>query len=371
MTDDDGTKSSPGSLTAQLRAAPFVPPTRDELSALLPEFEFMSLIGVGGMSVVYLVHRVADREALALKVMPALYEGQEEEAQRFVSEVETMSRLDHPHIVPVYEFGQTSAGHLYYLMEYVDGADLHRVIGAGIVNPGNAHGVIRQLCDAVQYAHDQGVAHRDIKPANILITKDGRVKVTDFGVAKDLIELADGDDGYGTPDYAAPERTIAGAAVDQRADVYSLGVVIHEMLTGETPRQAARRGGAKLPDSFTGVMSKCLMVDPARRYQSAREVSAALALAIEEEEAARRAERKARPAAVLKPVPLAKPVDLGRRRRPWLADIGWALACIAVASIIAWFEWQKRHPHPDGTLPSLKDGIQALIQSVHSRASTP
>lgn len=371
MADEHSTSTVSGSRTAQLSGAAFVPPSVEELGALLPEFEFISLIGVGGMSAVYLVRRVADGDALAIKVMSPPNEDHEDVARRFVEEAETMARLVHPHIVPVYEFGQTSGGHLFIVMEYVDGADLHRVIHAGGVNPGNAHGLIRQLCEAVQYAHDQGIAHRDIKPANILITKEGCLKVTDFGVAEDLIELAAGDDGYGTPDYTAPERTIVGAVVDHRSDVYSLGVVIHEMLTGETPRQAARHGGAKLPDSFTGVMSKCLMIDPARRYQSAREVGAALSLAIEEEREARRAEAAEKPPAVIKPVPLARPVDLGRRGRPWLADLGWALACVVVVSVIVFFEWQKRHPLPDGTLPTFKDAVHALIQSIHPSPQTP
>ncbi len=371
MADEQSPMDAPGSLTAQLSAASFVPPTRDELNALLPDYDFVALIGVGGMSVVYLARRLADDAQFAIKIMPPLYEDQEEDARRFEMEARTLAKLEHPHIVPVYDFGQTSEGHLYIVMEYVDGADLHRVIRAGNVNPGNAHALIAQLCDAVQHAHDQGVVHRDIKPANILITHDGRVKVTDFGVAKGLIELAEGDDGYGTPDYAAPERMIAGSLVDHRADVYSLGVVIHEMLTGETPRQAARRAGASLPDSFAGVMSKCLMVDPARRYQSAREVGTALSVAVEEEKEARRAARLTRPAAVIQPIPLAKPAKLGRQRRPWLAQIGWTLACLVVVSVIAWFEWQKRHPKPDGSLPSFAESVRAFIGAAPPSAHVP
>jgi len=362
MADDNATEQAPRTSPGLAAGAdlPFVPPSMEEVAALLPEYEFRSLIGVGGTGVVFLARQSAMDRLVAIKVQPPPYEDQAADAQRFIREAKTMTKLVHPHIVSVFDYGQTSGGHLYLVMEYVDGADLHRVIRAGKVNPGNAHGLINQLCEAVQYAHDQGVAHRDIKPANILITTDGLVKVADFGLAKDLTDLSAVDDGYGTPGYAAPERYVAGAVVDHRADIYSLGVVIHEMLTGETPQQAAKRGGAKLPDSFTGVMSKCLMVDPARRYQSAREVNSALAIAIAEEQASLREMKNIKPPAVIQPVPLRRPVDVRRCSRPWIAEIGWALACLAVILILGWFEWQRRHPNPDGTLPSISDAFRTL-----------
>lgn len=366
MADDAVTPPSPGSLTAQLSAASFVPPSKERLAEMLPDFEFQSVAGIGGMSVVYRVRRIVDDDVMAVKVMPPPYEGQEEDARRFVMEAKTMLALRHPNIVAVYDYGQTDDGHLWLLMEFVDGMDMHRTIRAGGIGAADAHSFVRQLCDAVQHAHACGVVHRDIKPANILISRDGRVKVTDFGVARPLAELARGDDGYGTPDYSAPERLVVGAAVDHRADIYSLGVVIHETLTGETPRQAARHGGARLPDSFTGVMSKCLMVDPARRYQTAREVGAALNLAIAEESAARRAAAARKSGAVLRPVPLAHPADLGRRRTPWLAEAGWALLCVGVIAAIAFSEWRKGHPHEDGGAPTFGEAVQALIKSVRS-----
>lgn len=361
MTDDTGTPGCTGSLTAQLSFAPFVPPSKEDLSALLPEFEFLNVVGIGGMSVVYRVRRVGDDGIFAVKIMAPLYEGQEEDARRFVTEAETMLALHHPNIVAVHDYGQTDEGHPWLLMEFVDGVDMHRTIRAGGINPRNAHSLVLQLCEAVQYAHDRGVVHRDIKPANVLISRDWHVKFTDFGVARPLEELAAGDDGYGTPGYAAPERHAKGAAVDHRADVYSLGVVIHEMLSGETPRQAALHGHAKLPDAFTGVMSKCLMIDPARRYQSAREVGAALSLAIEEERAAVQAAKAAKPAAVIKRVPLARPAKLGRQRKPWLAEVGAGIACAAIILAIAFSEWRKSHVHPDGTMPSIGEAIASML----------
>ncbi|MBX7211028.1 MAG: protein kinase [Verrucomicrobiaceae bacterium] len=310
----------------------FAAPSLEELGVLLPQYAFHSLIGVGGMGAVYLARQISLDRPVAIKVMAPLYEDQAAEAAQFITEARAMAKLVHPHIVAVFDFGQTSAGHLFLVMEYIEGTDLHRLIHAGGVDAALAHGIIGQLCDALQYAHDHGVAHRDIKPANILITHDLQVKVADFGLAKDLTDTTAADDGMGTPDYASPERLVVGAQVDHRADIYSLGIVIHEMLSGETPRQAARHGGAKLPDAFVGVMSKCLMVEPARRYQSAREVKAAL------DAARRQAQRGAAPPAVRASQPmLPRQVVRHVPANSSISSLGWVVACLLLVGGAAWY----------------------------------
>ena len=314
----------------------------EELAELLPQYEFHGLIGRGGMGAVYLARQPALDRMVAIKVLPPLYDDQAEEATRFITEARSMARLVHPHIVAVHDFGQTTAGHLFLVMEYVEGTDLHHLIAEGQINEQNAHALIAQICDAIQFAHEQGVMHRDIKPLNILISTAGQVKVADFGLAKDLGHDPTDDDGLGTPEYAAPERYSTTAPVDHRADIYSLGVVIHEMLSGETPQEAAHHGGAKLPDAFVGVMSKCLMVDPARRYQSAREVKAALALARKEAtEAAQRARAApvVSPGAVRRPVPRQLPANYGRSSR-W-SQLFWTLATLLVLAGVGWYIWKN------------------------------
>ena len=147
-------------------------PTLEDLAALLPQYEMHEVIGVGGMGAVYKGRQTALDRWVAIKVLPAVASQNLEDTQRFIKEARAMARLVHPHIVAVFDFGQTYAGHLYLVMEYVEGSDLHRRTRAQEVTPQRAREVIAQLCDALQFAHDHGVAHRDIKPANILITQN-------------------------------------------------------------------------------------------------------------------------------------------------------------------------------------------------------
>lgn len=328
----------------------FITPSMEELGTLLPQYEFHSLIGMGGMGAVYLARQITLDRPVAIKVMPPVYEDQAAEAEQFIGEARAMARLVHPHIVAVYDFGQTPAGHLFLVMEYIEGTDLHRMIRAGSIDATLAHQIVGQLCDALQFAHDHGVAHRDIKPANIFVTRDHQVKVGDFGLARNLADLATDDDGMGTPDYASPERLVVGAKVDHRADIYSLGVVIHEMLSGETPRQAAKHGGAKLPAAFVGVMSKCLMVDPARRYQSAREVKAALAAARQSQKKAPPPVHSQRPNVARAPVPMsARPVARQSPATSGFGGIGWALACLMVVAGLGWLIWKNQNLPADAS----------------------
>ena len=317
-------------------------PSLEELGALLPQYQFQQVIGIGGMGAVYLAQQPHLERWVALKVLPVEAAQNPEDADRFNKEARAMARLSHPHIVAVFDFGQTSAGHLYLAMEYVEGADLHWRTRAGEVTPERARSVIVQLCEALQYAHEHGVIHRDIKPANILITPDWQVKVVDFGLARDMTQEQNPDEPeYGTPDYTAPERFIVGQPVDHRADIYSLGVVIHEILTGKTPLAAGASAGQGLPEGFAGVLSKCLMHDPARRYQKASEVRAALLAAT----------APAKTKAGVAPVnhPTAGRAPQSRRPmpvRPASASprsssaLIWAAACTLALSGLGWLVWR-------------------------------
>ncbi|MBB5037334.1 serine/threonine-protein kinase [Prosthecobacter dejongeii] len=323
-------------------------PSLEELGQLLPQYEMHQVIGIGGMGAVYLARQPHLDRWVALKVLPASAAQNPEDSERFNTEARAMARLAHPHIVAVFDFGQTAAGHLYLAMEYVEGADLHWRTRAGEITPERARAVIAQLCEALQYAHEHGVIHRDIKPANILITPDWQVKVVDFGLARDLTLQPSVDvSEYGTPDYTAPERFIAGAPVDHRADVYSLGVVIHEILTGKTPRAAGASAGLGLPDGFAGVLSKCLMHDPARRYQKASDVRAALLAA------AATAQKKAAIAPVNPPTagPRRYPAPMQTAPTPvadsaWLGTLGWALACVVALGGLGWLVWKDHFQKP-------------------------
>ena len=329
-------------------AQPWLSPAA--LTELLPQYEVERVIGVGGMGAVYLARQRSLDRWVALKLLPA--QDDAEAAVHFIREARAMARLVHPHIVAVYDFGQTTAGHFFLAMEYVDGGDLHRRTLAGEVTPERARKVIAQVCEALQFAHGQGVIHRDIKPANILITSDWQVKVADFGLARDLHAASAPEEAeYGTPDYVAPERCIAGAPVDHRADLYSLGVVIHELLTGKTPVAAGSRAGLGLPPGFAGVLSKCLMHDPARRYGSAAEVRRALleaATATAPAGTAPPATAVPRPPVARPPQPPVAAAEVARalHRREWVEQIVWTVISLLVLAALGWLVWNDHFKAP-------------------------
>ncbi len=326
-------------------------PSLEELAQLLPQYEIHEIIGIGGMGAVYKGRQIALDRLVAIKVMPAESAQNPEDVQRFIKEARSMAKLVHPHIVAVFDFGQTYARHLFLVMEFVEGCDLHRRTRRKEITTEKAREVIAQLCDALQFAHDRGVAHRDIKPANILITDDWKVKVADFGLARDLSAQPNPDEvEYGTPDYTAPERLITGASVDHRADIYALGVVIHEMLTGKTPTAAGKDAGKDLPPGFANVITKCLMSEPEARYQKASDVKVALLTATAEKQ--RTGDKAPVPAAessVPPQIPLESPehytsyrpslvAKLGRL----LAPAGWGIASVLVLGAFAWLIFKDK-----------------------------
>ena len=204
----------------------FVPPTVEQIAKLFPQLEIIGFIGKGGMGAVYKARQPALDRFVALKILPPRGAGGPGFADRFNREARALARLVHPNIVAVYDFGQ--AGELPYLvMEFVDGANLREVERAGRLAPEQALSIVPQICEALQFAHNEGVVHRDIKPENILLDKKGRVKIADFGIAKilgvtaDKASLTGAKDVIGTPHYMAPEQIEHPALVDHRADIFS------------------------------------------------------------------------------------------------------------------------------------------------------
>ena len=152
----------------------WTPPTVAELAPLFPAYEIQALIGRGGMGAVYRARQPALDRIVAIKVLPLEVSVDEEFADRFRREARALARLQHPNIVGVFDFGTTSEGHLFFVMEYVEGTDLARLIHGGGVAVAQAIGFVKQVCDALQHAHALGVVHRDIKPANVLVDREGR-----------------------------------------------------------------------------------------------------------------------------------------------------------------------------------------------------
>lgn len=253
------------------------PPTLEQMTALFPEYDVTEMIGRGGMGAVYrATHRKLER-SVAIKVF--LFRPDDPEfAQRFAREARTLARLDHPHIVRVYDFGERA--HLHFLaMEYVDGLNLREVAASAPMPPREAMALIPQLCDAIQFAHDRGVVHRDIKPENILLSREGQLKIADFGLAKitgtpDNIALTRTRQVMGTMNYMAPEQMERPTEVDHRADIYSLGVVIYELLTGELPigRFPPPSRKVAIDVRLDEVVLRALEKEPALRYQHASDL---------------------------------------------------------------------------------------------------
>jgi predicted Ser/Thr protein kinase len=256
----------------------FALPRPAELARLFPQLEIVELLGHGGMGAVYKARQKGLDRLVALKILPAEFGRDEAFMNRFSREAKALARLDHPNIVTVHDFGQ--AGDLCYLvMEYVDGLNLRQLRQAGTLTPKEALALIPQICEALQYAHDAGVVHRDIKPENILVDRRGRVKIADFGLAKLLggqaeHTLTGSQQAMGTFHYMAPEQLAGAAAVDHRADIYSLGVVFYELLTGNLPvgRFSPPSKKVHIDVRLDEVVLRALESEPDRRYQHASEV---------------------------------------------------------------------------------------------------
>jgi len=252
-------------------------PALEELAPHFPELELESLIARGGMGAVYRAQQKNLGRTVALKVLDPEIAARPGFAERFAREARALAQLAHPNIVTIHEHGQRGTW-CFLLMEFVDGASLRQMIRARGAASREALAIVAQVCDALQYAHDQGVVHRDIKPENILVDRRGRVKILDFGLAKlvgrETPALTRSSQVMGTPHYMAPEQWEKPLEVDHRADIYSLGVVFYELLTGELPvgRFAPPSSRVQLDVRLDGVVLRTLEREPELRYQQASEV---------------------------------------------------------------------------------------------------
>ena len=261
---------------------PFDVPSVEEMAALLPQYAFENLAAFGGMGAVSMGRQVSLDRPVAIKILPPEFGQQEDFAERFKSEARAMAKLNHTHIVGVYDFGITQEGHLYLVMEWVEGQTLHTLIQKGSIPVRKAANLAMQLCEALAFAHHHKILHRDIKPGNIMISEDDQVKVADFGLARPITGEAE-ENPFGTPDYAAPE-ILGKGAVDQRADIFAAGVVLYEMLTGRVPQQPRRsvKEFAPLSARWDELIDKATHADPAKRFQDVAEFRAHIAKLINE-----------------------------------------------------------------------------------------
>jgi predicted Ser/Thr protein kinase len=271
-------KTGPETESARPRS-PFTPPSPELLSAAIPHIEILELLGTGGMGAVYKGRQRSLDRLVAVKVLPADIGADPAFAERFTREARALGKLNHPNIVAIHDSGY--AGGLYYfVMEYIDGANLREMIRSHAFAPKDALAIVPQICDALQFAHDEGIVHRDIKPENILITKKGQVKIADFGLAKLLGADQVGDNltathqVMGTVRYMAPEQMEGAKDIDHRADIYSLGVVFYELLTGELPlgRFAPPSKKVQIDVRLDEIVLRTLEKEPQQRYQHAGDI---------------------------------------------------------------------------------------------------
>ena len=272
-----------------------------ELATAFPQLEIIELVGHGGMGAVYKARQKSLGRWVALKILAPQHATNPDFAERFSREAQALAEVNHPHIVTVHDFGR--AGDFYFLtMEFVDGVNLRQAMSAGRLTPEQALAIVPPICEALQFAHDRGIVHRDIKPENLLLDKEGRVKIADFGIARMMRRdgsqarqcwgtdsetapsqaLGDWDTKseltqesvLGTPSYMAPEQRDRPASVDHRADIFSLGVVLYEMLTGELPgaRLQPPSRNVQLDVRLDEIVLRALEQNPELRFQTAAEL---------------------------------------------------------------------------------------------------
>jgi serine/threonine-protein kinase len=328
----------------------------------LGPYRLLDQLGAGGMATVYKAYHAAMDRYVAIKVLPQHLARDPNFRARFQQEARVIARLEHRHILPVYDVAEED-NIPYLVMRYTDGGDLNSLID-GRLTVERAVELLAQVADALGYAHRQGVIHRDVKPANVLIGRDGDALLADFGIAKiyeDTLQLTSDGNMVGTPAYMAPEQ-LQGKRVDARTDIYALGVVLYQTLTGECPFVAEtplavammhihnplrppRQIRSDIPESIERIVLRALAKNPADRFQTAEEMAEAL-----------RSAAAARPSVVAPvtrelsppstpPAPVAEPAPAGPavpdadappragRRMLWLASA--VLAAVALVAALA------------------------------------
>ena len=269
------------------------------LGAEFLDYRIEALVGQGGMGLVYRAFDARLRRTVALKLMAPELALDERFQERFSRESELAMALEHPNVVPIYDAGKVD-GRLYLAMRYVDGTDLRaRLRSEGVLPPADALSIVRQVAHALDAAHSKGLIHRDVKPSNVLLDGNGHAYLADFGVTRRVAEqgvhFTDGR-SLGTPAYLAPEQ-IEGRPIDGRADVYSLGCMLYECLTGTAPfssdsrlatvwahlEEAPPRASDQnrgLPEAIDAVIRQALAKDPDDRYATCAELAAAAEAAL-------------------------------------------------------------------------------------------
>lgn len=363
-------------MTMTPNPAPAAPTAESDLSGrLVDDFQVLRRLGQGGMGQVYLARQLSLKRNVALKILRPELAASPESLARFRAEAEAVARAAHANIVQVYAVGQAD-GLPYMALEFVDGMTLRDyLVKKGPPTVPQALGIMRQVAAALQRAGELGIVHRDIKPENILLSRQGEVKVADFGLSRCLrpdpsaLMLTQTGMALGTPLYMSPEQ-VEGKPLDQRTDIYSFGVTCYQMLAGDPPFRgqtafevALRHVQAEpadlqalrpdLPAGLCAVIRRMMAKRPEDRYQTARELLRELSR-VRQQQASSSPDDASREAPAESAVPVGAVVQppTRRARRPWPALI--VTGCLAAGLMVGW-RWQRARETP-GSRASLPAG---------------
>ncbi len=272
------------------------------LNRTIDEYKVEALLGVGGMARVYRGVDTRLKRYVAIKIIGFPHQYDESYITRFEREAQVIALFSHPNIVPLYRYGEID-GFLYMVMQYIDGSDLHTILSsyrndAEFMEPKDVLHIITDVCNALDYVHSRGVVHRDIKPGNILLDKEGRAFLSDFGLAL-IKEVGTLGEIFGSPQYISPEQTISSAKAESRSDLYSVGVILFEIFTGQLPfedsdpvEQALKHLNQPVPPprslradispQVEAVILKALEKNPDDRYSSGAALVKALSAALQD-----------------------------------------------------------------------------------------
>lgn len=363
-----------------------------EATILNQRFQLLEPLGAGGMATVYKAQDMALGRPVAVKVLREAYTSDAAFLSRFQQEARAAASLTHPNIVTVHDFGQ-DGGQYFIVMEYVEGDDLKAILRRGGALPlERAIDLSIQICAGVGHAHRAGLVHCDLKSQNVLVTADGQAKVTDFGIARALAGIQPGEKAevvWGSPQYFSPEQA-AGDAPTPASDVYSIGVILYEMLAGRLPFQAKSHQALALmhqreeprplslynpavPDTVERIVRKVLSKEPSARYRTADQLGRILVSYREQGYEATTAGPAVR--APAGPTATARPAASAEAAQPagvdWLAIVLGIMAFLAVAGLFPlWLlvYLQYRQPAPT-QLPSLPDPLFGAIPVLISHLS--
>jgi len=283
-SDTGGPSEAPQPKGFRSLGANYQPPSLAEVQALVPRDEVIEFIGHGGMGTYYRARQERLDRLAAIKVLLVDRESDGALIEDFKREARSMARLIHPNIIKIFDFGEADSK-LFLIMEHVPGDTLELLIQQRGFALRDVVVMLSQVCDALEYAHEQGMIHRDLRLGNTMLDDKGHIKVGDFGMARLIGEelfrrnLIEENQAMGTMDYVAPEQFVEGVEVDHRADIYSLGVMLYKLTTRTLPEGSFVPPSHFVPDlnpRVDEIVIRCMRSTPGKRYQSLDEFRADL-----------------------------------------------------------------------------------------------